>query len=234
MDYIDIEFNNTLGSNLEIFAMKYPAIPAAVEKTDLIAVPGTSGNLHIRKKCFEESEIPVEFNYIGKEEMWNERWRETKAWLSAINAELCFGDDPNFFYRISKVVIGSNERVTKRIGKFVASFVTKDGLQYFKNGKQAIDYTEIVRNPGIFSQPIYVITGEGVCTLTVNGKSVNANIGQNLTIDTERMISYREDGVLQNTAIKGNYEDLYLQEGDNKITVTDGFECKVIPRWRCL
>lgn len=234
MDYIDIEFNNMLSSSLGLFATKYPTIPAAEELIEEISIPGRSGSLHIRNKCFKETVIPVEFNYIGKEELWNERWRQAKEWLSSVNAELSLGDDSNFFYRISRVSVGTNERVSRRIGKFAASFITKDGLSYYKSGNRAIDYTELVENPGIFSQPIYLIKGEGMCTLTVNGKSVTANVGQNLTIDTERMISYRDDGVLQNAAIKGNYEDLYLQEGDNKITVTGGFECKVIPRWRCL
>lgn len=234
MEYIDIEYNGMLGSALGIYATKYPSIPAAEEQIEEITIPGRSGSLHVRKKCFKQTVIPIEFNYIGKAELWNERWREAKEWLSAVNAELSFGDDPNFFYRISKVTIGSNERVSQRVGKFVASFNTIDGLTYLKSGNWATDYTELLENPGIFSQPIYLITGEGACTLTVNDKSVTANVAQNLTIDTERMIAYREDGTLQNTAISGNYEDLYLQEGENTITVTDGFECKVIPRWRCL
>lgn len=234
MDFIDVEYNNMRGSSIGIFATKYPAIPAATETVDLITIPGMSGKLHIRRKCFEETDIPVEFNYIDKIELWNDRWRKTKEWLSSVNGELSFGDDTEFFYRISRVVLSSNERLSRRIGKFVATFKSKDGLMYMKSGNRAIDHTKLLSNPGIFSQPIYMITGEGVCTLTVNGKSVAANVAQNLTIDTERMISYREDGTLQNTAISGNYEDLYLQEGDNKITVSEGFECKVIPRWRCL
>lgn len=231
---IDIEYNGMLGSNIGIYATKYPSVPAAEERIEEISVPGRSGLLHVRKKCFEQTTIPIEFNYIGKEELWNERWRQAKEWLAAMGSELSFGDDPNFYYRISKVVIGSNERMSRRTGRFVASFVTKDGLSYYKSGNAEIDCKKIPSNPGIFSQPIYKIIGEGTCILTVNGKSVEANVSQNITIDTERMISYREDGTLQNAAVSGDYEDLYLQEGENKITITNGFECKVIPRWRCL
>lgn len=234
MSYIDIEYNKMLGSNLGIYATRYPAIPAAAERIEEIDIPGRNGKLHVRRKCFEETVIPVEFNYIGKEELWNEKWRKAKEWLSEMNSELSFGDDPEFFYRISRVAIGTNERTSRRTGRFNASFVVKDGLMYYRSGNRPIDYTKLLSNPGIFSQPIYLITGEGTCTLTVNGKSITADVAQNLTIDTERMIAYREDGTLQNTAISGNYEDLYLQEGENTITITNGFECKVIPRWRCL
>lgn len=234
MSYIDIEFNGILGSNIGVFATKYPSIPPAIEKVEQIEIPGRSGKLQIKKRNFEETEIPIEFNYIGKEEMWNERWRMVKQWLSERDTELKFGDNGEFFYRISRVQLGVNERVTKRIGRFSATFVTKDGLSYYQSGKRPINVSEAIHNPGIFSQPIYKITGEGMCVLTVNEKIMTANVSGNLTIDTERMIAYREDGILRNTAISGNYEDVYLQEGKNIISITEGFECKVIPRWRCL
>ena len=65
----------------------------------------------------------------------------------------------------------------------------------------------------------------------MNGKEVSANVGQNLLINADLMQAYREDGVLNNTAITGDYEDLYLQEGLNKISVSSGFTAEVIPKW---
>ena len=82
--------------------------------------------------------------------------------------------------------------------------------------------------------PIYKITGEGECTLVVNDGKMVANIGQNLTIDTGRKLAYREDGTLSNTSVTGDYDNLILIEGRNKIEITDGFELKVIPNWRRL
>ena len=73
-----------------------------------------------------------------------------------------------------------------------------------------------------------------MCTLEVNGKSMTANVGQNLTIDTDRMVAYREDGTLQNTAVTGDYEDLYIPQGDVQILVSAGFDLQVTPNWRCL
>ena len=70
-----------------------------------------------------------------------------------------------------------------------------------------------------------------MCTLTVNGNEMTANVGQNLTIDTDLMIAYRQDGTLQNTAVTGDYEDLYLVPGDNVISITSGFDLKIIPNW---
>ena len=59
-------------------------------------------------------------------------------------------------------------------------------------------------------------------------------IRKNLTIDTGRKLAYREDGTLSNTSVTGDYDNLILIEGRNKIEITDGFELKVIPNWRRL
>ena len=111
---------------------------------------------------------------------------------------------------------------------------TVDGLKYLINGMNEYDISEINKNPYLMSKPIYKIKGEGICTISVNGKTVKANVGQNLTIDTELMIAYREDGTMNNTAITGDYESLYLPEGDLSVTATSGFDVKIIPNWRCL
>ena len=48
------------------------------------------------------------------------------------------------------------------------------------------------------------------------------------------MIAYRTDGTMQNTSLTGDYEDLYLIEGENKVSITSGFVLKIIPNWRYL
>ena len=120
------------------------------------------------------------------------------------------------------------------IGNFTATFLTKDGLRYLESGLGEMKARDVVDNPYEIAYPIYKITGEGECTLSVNGGEMVANVGQNLTIDTGRKLAYREDGTLSNTSVAGDYDDLILIEGRNKIKITDGFELKVIPNWRCL
>lgn len=65
-------------------------------------------------------------------------------------------------------------------------------------------------------------------------QNMTANVNGHLIIDTDRMLTYRQDGKLENASVKGDYEDLYLEEGENMIRITPGFELKVIPNWRCL
>lgn len=228
----EIEFNSELNTCYEILATR-PSIPCSSFRKEFKSVPGRDGVLCIPTKEIDDITIVVKFHFVCDRDEWLKKFRNAKRWLLSNGNELRFSDDPNYFYRVKNVIIGTAERTVKEVGEFEAEFLCY-GAQYFKEGNYEMDCAEVDYNPGVFSKPIYIITGEGSCTLTVNGKSITANVAQNLTIDTERMISYREDGTLQNTAISGNYEDLYLQEGDNKITVSDGFECKVIPRWRCL
>lgn len=234
MKYIDIEYDGKRASDYKIYAKEYPPIPVPVEKVNEFEIPGKNGVLRTKTGKYEEAIIPVEFNYKGKESEWYSIWRKTKKWLAVTDSILIISDDSDYFYKISRVVLTQNERITRRIGNFSASFVSKDGLSYFKYGANEMSVNEAKSNPGIICEPVYKLSGSGVCTLTVNGVSIKANVSQNLIIDTERMIAYREDGTLVNTAISGEYEDLYLQPGENTVTVTNGFDCKIIPNWRCL
>lgn len=109
-----------------------------------------------------------------------------------------------------------------------------DPYTYFENGTIAVAPEEAELNPYDTSKPTYIITGEKKGTLTVNGNEMTINVGQNLTIDTDRMIAYREDGTLQNAAVTGNYEELYLLLGKNTIEISTGLNLKVIPNWRQL
>lgn len=229
--YQDIEYNETLGSSLKVFSKELITVPAAKRRKEATMIPGRNGMIYSKRNDFEETEIKIPFNYIGPENMWNERWRKIQKWLSICNSRLIISDDPEYFFRISHVLLDDNVRKSNKVGDFVATFVTKDGLHYLKKGLLEYEAEAVKLNPYEESMPIYKILGEGKCTLEVNGKTMIAQVGQNLTVDTERMISYRADGTLQNTEVTGDYEDLYLKEGKNTIKISQGFQLKVIPNW---
>jgi len=140
----------------------------------------------------------------------------------------------SFLIAVMHVLVNENTKLLNRIGTFDVVFVTKDGLSYLESGKQEYSIDTSLFNQGIVSKPQYVILGEGMCTVNVNGVKTIVNVSNNVIIDTEKMVAYRADGKLQNTAISGDYENLYLQPGENIISVTNGFKCKVIPNWRCI
>lgn len=228
----DIEFNEIRGSSMQLFPKNRINVPAASRHIEEITIPGRDGVL-IKKNKYAATPIPIAFNYIGPADRWSDYWRAAQKWLSANNARLRISDDSDYFYKITYVELSENERNSDRVGNFTATFHTRDGLQYLISGTGEYDIEDVLWNPYEECHPIYKIAAEGVCNLTVNGHVMQANVGQNLTIDTDRMIAYREDGTLQNTSVTGKYEDLYLLEGENSIEITGG-TVKVIPNWRCL
>ena len=134
-------------------------------------------------------------------------------------------------YKVLYVKITDTERTSRRLGKFTAEF-TCDPYSYLVPGQQSYSVDDVLYNPYMISHPIYRISGTGSCALIVNGNTMQATVNGNITIDTDRMISYNDQMVGQNTAVTGDYEDLYLQEGNNTISVSTGFSLSIIPNWR--
>ena len=217
-------------SRFGIIPARRPSVPAPEIRVTETEIPGRDGVLVETDGCYGTITIPVEFNYLVPPEKWMDAYRKAKRWLTG-SGWLVLEDDQDYMYKVLYVKITDTERTSRRIGNFTAEF-TCDPYAYLVSGQQEHSVTDVLYNPYMLSHPVYKITGEGVCALTVNGNTMSANVGQNITIDTELMIAYREDGTMQNTEVTGDYEKLYLQEGENTITVTSGFEVTVQPNWR--
>ena len=145
---------------------------------------------------------------------------------------IVYTDMEEYYFLVKKVSIDDIKKKYGIFGDITVTF-TCDPVMYLQEGDVSVPISGTLRlyNPWSESHPIFKISGEGVCKVTVNGKEVSANVGQNLLINADLMQAYREDGVLNNTAITGDYEDLYLQEGLNEISVSSGFTAEVIPKW---
>lgn len=229
-----VQIGNETDVSNRIYVMRRPNVPSPEYRFTEKTIPGRDGTILIDEGSIEDIEFEIEFNFLGKPDEWFSIFRRAKKWLlQKGERELKFFDDPFFFYVIKKVTIETAERVCYEIGRFTAKFVCK-GTQFYDSGKEEFECANLRENPGIESHPIYKLSGSGTCTLTVNGATMTANVTDNLIIDTERMIAYKADGTLANTAVKGDYEDLYLQPGENTVSVSSGFTCKIIPNWRCL
>ena len=211
---------------------KRPDIPVAEREYSEYQIPGRDGKLYEDLKTVEDIEINIDFNFMSTEKDWSGVFRAAKRWLLGAKGKLILGDDQDFFYRVKKVSFSDGERTSLRIGNFTVTFIC-EGYAYLQDGTREYEIGNVQYNPYETCKPIYFIRGEGVCTLTINRKAMTANVGKNLTINTDLMLAYREDGSLMNTAVSGDYEDLYLYPGENEISITDGFELKVIPNWRC-
>lgn len=231
---MDVEYNGKCASSLGIYAKAVPDVPTAVLKEKTVEIPGADGTLILLEGGYKSTEIKIDFNFIGNSDRWDERFGLAKKWLSERGKSLRLGCDPEHYYKILKVTLDDGKHTTERIGDFTATFLTKDGLRYIEAGKNECTIEDVRLNPYEEARPIYKISGEGNCVLKVNGHKMTVNVGQNLVIDTDRQLAYRQDGTLRNTDVSGDYEKMHLIAGANDIEITKGFDLKIIPNWRCL
>lgn len=231
---LDIEYNDIRASNLKVMVKELPEIPAAQRAYETINASG-SGKTYLRDLGnYENVNLPITFNYIGPEEKWHERWIEIQKWLSQTNGELIMSDNPEYYLKVQRIILGNNVRKSKRVGEFQATFVLKDGLFYLKTGKEEHDIKDVKWNPGEECYPLYHIKGTGLCNLNVNGKDFEVTVTDEVTIDAERGLTYSGQKEILNNAAKGDYASLILKKNQNIIKATKGFKIKITPNWRCI
>ena len=210
-----------------------PDIPSTAKDYEEHNIPGRDGALYEDLGTVQDIEIEVSCNYIAKPEEWGTRWRSIKKWLLTAHQFLVFSDDVDYCYRIKKIDLTTNERQVKYSGQFTVIF-TVEGYLYLTSGQKQYSYSQVLKNDYEATYPVYYLTGQGNCVLTVNGNQCNCNVGGNLIIDTYLRLTYRQDGTLRNTDIDADYDDLKLIEGNNTITITNGISLNIMPNWRCL
>ncbi len=223
----DLEYNGSTAKSYGVFLYDYPEFSGAEKNYNVSSVAGRLGEIAGIDDYRTNQQISCTLSILNEGFMQNVR--ELKRWLSG-NGKLSFSENPEIFYKVQKIEYGDIARELKNYGQFTVVFQCIP-YEFLKSGQIETDKNGAKQNAYSMSRPIFKIVGEGMCTLTVNGKTMKANVGQNLTIDTELMLAYREDGELQNTAVSGNYEDLYLLSGTNSISITNGFQLKIIPQW---
>ncbi len=229
----DIEYAGKTGRSMGVRITQRPNIPIPEEKIETYSVEGRDGSLTVRTGKYKDIEIEVLIGFYEKRSLWAERLRAVKEWLhSQGQGRLKLADDPGYYYKVKYVKAKECERQLGKFGTFAATFVCQPYV-YLDSGDIDIPIGTLV-NEYAAAHPVYHISGEGRCTLTVNKNTMVCNVGQNLTIDTDRMVAYREDGTLHNADVTGDYERLWLIQGENTITATSGFKVTVQPMWRRL
>lgn len=226
------KFNGETSIGHNVYVEHRPNMPSGRENMEYVQIVGRDTSLVLRNGEWEDIEISVDCAYKTDKDLWNEKAWEVRRWLRGAGT-LTFFDSVETFWKVKDINIKEFTRSIKKYATFRVDF-TCDPFEYLRSGKEEMDIKDVKYNPYDISRPVYLITGNGSCILKVNGKTMKATVGQNLTIDTDRMIAYREDGIMMNTSVSGDYEDLYLNPGDNNIGITSGFSLKIIPNWRRL
>lgn len=228
----NIMYNGESCNRYSIIPARRPSVPAPELRVTEIVIPGMDGLLIEADNTYSPIVIPVEFNFLVPPNKWMDAYRKAKQWLTG-NGTLVLGDDQEYFYKVLYCNIADTERTSRRLGNFTAEF-TCFPYAFLAAGQKQYDIAEVEYNPYTISHPIYIVTGSGQFTLTVNGNTMVGTANPTLTIDTDRMVSYNQEMVNQSNLMTGDYDGLYLLEGENSISITSGFTVKVIPNWRML
>lgn len=231
-DLYNISFKGDSCANYGIIPVRRPSVPAPEIRVEETQIPGMDGTLVETDGAYNNIVIPVEFNFLVPSDKWMAAYRRAKRWLTG-SGNLILGDDQEYFYKVLYCNITSAERTSRRLGNLEAEF-TCYPYAFLVSGQIKYAPAEVEYNPYMVSHPVYIITGSGGCDLTVNGNKMDVTVNQEITIDTDRMVAYNDEMVNQSNLLSGNYEDLYLLEGQNTISITDGFNLSVIPNWRVL
>lgn len=231
-----VRYNNISDKSIGCHAVSRPSIPAPVRNTSVIKIPGRDSAYYDTEGFYSDIVIPVTFSFLERDKAkWGERYRAIKHWLlSTPSGELRFSDDEDVHYRVLSTAITTTERLAKTIGTVKAEF-TCEGYTYLNSGDAYISLASTIENDYDTCHPIYKITGTGHCVLTVNGKEFALDVNGAVTVDSEKFYSYStHTGLLTNTSVTGDYQDLWLVSGENTLSITSGFTCELMPQWRCL
>lgn len=231
---ITVEYNGVVSDSIPgLLVTKFPVVTLGQKRATEFTLAGMDGKVYVSDDVYEPTIIQCVFGCLGTIEDSHTIVDKCLKWLeNEGNMRLKISNRPGYFYMVSKVDITDMTQEMLQYTLITAEFTCHpfkyaDGSYNF----QTI-YNGNFENTHCLTHPIYRIYGEGRCVLRVNGKEFVVQVGQNLIIDTELKISYREDGALNNIGVTGDYEDLYLRNGNNVINVTSGFTLQIAPMWR--
>ena len=225
-------FNNEASIDIGIKVVSRPEVTSPQPILKEHSIPGKYGNEY-ELEGYEDIEIPINFNFIDKENIY-EIFRKCKKWINQIkDNKLIFSDNREIFYRVNYAKITSNERIMKSLGRFTVTF-NCEPFAYEMEGQEEIliNNEVVIYNAGdLESKPIIKIQGEGLITIKINDDAIKANVGQEIIIDSYLELSYKSDKTPQNNNIKGKYPRLKL--GENTISYSGGRVDRfvIIPNW---
>lgn len=228
-----IFYNGESSKDVGLSVVSRPTIPVPKREHETIKIEGRDGELHRDKGTYEDIEIKISFNFVSKNpDVWAQDLRKVKKWLHSGNDErLILSDDPEYYYKVKQAVMSDSERKVRRVGSFEISFIC-EAYMYRIDGQDEKEIGDYLYNPYMKAQPVYKIYGSGTITIEVNGNQVTAEVDGQLNIDTKLGICYNAANEISNASLTGEYEGLYLEEGDNTFNYTAGFSVVLVPNWR--
>lgn len=230
LERYEIQYNGSRGIDHGIYMYDYAVFSGAEKNYSTSAVIGGLGEIVSTTDYVSNLTISCTMGVLSDDVM--AVVREVRRWLNG-TGDLVLSESPGLYYRVLKVNYGEITRELRRFGQFTVDFLCTP-YEYTIEGKEKLDsslYSEgTLFNPYDQCRPIYTISGTGTFTLTVNGATMSGQVDREITIDTDRMLAYR-DGVSQNNLISGEYDALWLNHGENGVSISSGRTLAIIPNW---
>lgn len=223
----DLQFRGMTGKEKGVIFSGYPDFTYGKVKYETTKVNGKIGDFVKVLGGRENTKISCTFAIVSDE--IQERIRDLQSWLSG-SGVLKFSDRPDCFYEVKLVDSADFQRKSRKYGVYTVGFLIYP-YEFLEDGEYPYTPSVLTCNPYAECMPTYVITGNGSCVLNVNGNEFRVNVPERIYIDSRRMISYKEDHSSANILVAGDYEDLYLPNGDVNITITEGYDLQIIPHW---
>lgn len=214
-------------------ATKRPDVSSPQKKIITSEVLSHDGAFYRDTGYYTDVKQDIEFNFMAKPDLWNSKLRQLRTLVDSAK-EMILSDDHQMVRRIKSASIGDCARSSHCIGRVTVSF-TLDPYTYVQDGRRFYtDLKDIAFNQWGESKPVYRIEGSGQATLTVNGYSCAVLVPGVIFVDADLGIAYDETLTNRNRNTDADYAKLALLQGDNDISVTEGFRLAVRPNWRCL
>jgi predicted phage tail component-like protein len=231
-------FNDYTNMEIGIRAIKRPNVPSPEKNIKEEEREGRDEPLTIDEGGYKNITISVPYDFIDRKN-FQETARRVKRWINRINDNhLRMSDDLGVFYKVKYAKTDIDRKLN--VGTFTIDFICSPYV-WIEEGQEEIELSNnmILDNDYEVAKPIYVIRGEGNVTLTVNNKPVVINVGQEVTIDTQLKLCFKNNQMINLALRQGSFEDLYLQEGENTINFSAGTGGKinsieVIPNWKTI
>lgn len=209
-----------------------PSIPGSVPKLIDYEIPGRDGALIQHEGAVEDIDIAINLSLVATPDTYMESYLEAVNEIYAVTDKWLYFSDDTFKYRVKYITFTDNSRLVKEAGRFTAVFRC-EGYAYTR---EEIEFdlthggTYTVWSSSV-SKPTFIISGSGLATITVNQKTVTANLpgsSQSIVIDTNLMVAYKfQDGSNLMTSVSGDLSELWFKHGENSVSVSGGLTRKL-------
>lgn len=222
-----MSYNGTSSEDMNVIMYDLPEVALPKKNYDTYSIPGRNGELIGSDSYLSNVVITCTFSILS--EHFTKTVREIRRWLRG-TGKLYLSDDTDLFYDVLAIDYGNIEREISTYGRFSVRF-TCYPYEFTETGQTEHTIAEASNNIYDTCMPLYKISGNGQCMLNVNNYIFMANVQELLNVDTRLMICHDADGNYKNTFVSGDYSKLWLKNGQNIISITNGFTLVIKPRW---